>query len=118
MDRALPTYLTSFLLRINGNTPPVPLVQQDAAFEDDHESSLRLPVVSAVKRGLRRLNGVFISARRSSGDGVRRRLEDPDIARRLDALDRELAESAANGGHFNEESLRKPLSSWEAIAAR
>ena len=31
------------------------------------------------------------------GRGVRRRLEDPDFARRLDALDRALAESAANG---------------------
>ena len=31
------------------------------------------------------------------GQGVRRRLEDPDFARRLDALDRELAESAAGG---------------------
>ena len=39
------------LLRVNGNAPPVLQVQRDAVFEDDHESSLRLPVVSAVKRG-------------------------------------------------------------------
>ncbi len=32
------------------------------------------------------------------GQGVRRRLDDPDFAQRLDALDRELAESAAGGG--------------------
>jgi putative transposase len=32
------------------------------------------------------------------GQGVRRRLEDPDFARRLDALDRELAESAPGSG--------------------
>jgi hypothetical protein len=40
------------LLRVNGNAPPVLQVQQDAVFEHNHESSLRLPVVSAVKRGL------------------------------------------------------------------
>ena len=40
------------LLRVNGNALPVLQVQQDAVFEDGHESSLRLPVVSAVKRGL------------------------------------------------------------------
>jgi len=32
------------------------------------------------------------------GQGVRRRLEDPGFARRLDALDRELAEWAVGGG--------------------
>ena len=31
------------------------------------------------------------------GQGVRRRLEDPSFARRLDALDRELAEWAMDG---------------------
>jgi hypothetical protein len=34
-------------------------VQQDTVFEDDHNSSLRLPVVSTVKRCLGRLNGRF-----------------------------------------------------------
>jgi hypothetical protein len=47
------------LLRVNGNAPPVLQVQQDAIFEGDHEFSVRLPVVSAVKRGLGRLNGRF-----------------------------------------------------------
>ena len=47
------------LLRVNGNTPPVLQVQQDAFFDDGHESSVRLPVDSAVKRGLGRLNGWF-----------------------------------------------------------
>jgi len=46
-------------LRVNGNAPPVLQVQQNAIFEDNHEPSLRLPVVSAVKRGLGRLNGRF-----------------------------------------------------------
>jgi len=32
------------------------------------------------------------------GQGVRRRIEDPDFARRLDALDREMAKSAVGGG--------------------
>jgi len=32
------------------------------------------------------------------GQGVRRRIEDPDFALRLDALDREMANSAAGGG--------------------
>ena len=36
------------LLRVNGNAPPVLQVQQDTVFEDNYESSLRLPVVSAV----------------------------------------------------------------------
>jgi hypothetical protein len=31
------------------------------------------------------------------GQGVRRRLDDPNFARRLDALDRELAESTVGG---------------------
>jgi hypothetical protein len=31
------------------------------------------------------------------GEGVRRRLDDPSFARRLDALDRELARSAVGG---------------------
>jgi hypothetical protein len=47
------------LLRVNGNAPPVLQVQQDAVFEHNHESSLRLPVVSAVKRGMGRPNGRF-----------------------------------------------------------
>jgi hypothetical protein len=47
------------LLRVNGNSPPVLQVQQDAVFENNHETSVRLPVVSAVKRGLGRLNGRF-----------------------------------------------------------
>jgi len=45
------------LLRVNGNAPPVLQVQQDTVFEDNYESSLRLPVVSAVKRGRGRLSG-------------------------------------------------------------
>jgi hypothetical protein len=44
------------LLRINGN-PLLVMVQQDAVFEGNHEPSVRLPVVSAVKRGFGRLNG-------------------------------------------------------------
>jgi hypothetical protein len=47
------------LLRVNGDALPVLQVQQDAIFEDGHESSVRRPVVSAVKRGLERLNGRF-----------------------------------------------------------
>ena len=47
------------LLWVNGNTLPVLQVEQDSVFEDDHESSLRLPVVSTVKRGLGRLSGWF-----------------------------------------------------------
>ncbi len=47
------------LLRVNGNAPPVLQVQQDTVFEGNHEPSVRLPVVSAVKRGLGRLNGRF-----------------------------------------------------------
>jgi hypothetical protein len=47
------------LLRVNGNALPVLQVQQDAVFEDGHESSVGLPVDSAVKRGLGRLNGRF-----------------------------------------------------------
>ena len=50
---------TVHILRVNGNAPPVLQVQQDTVFEDDHESSVRLPVVSAVERGLGRLNGRF-----------------------------------------------------------
>ena len=40
------------LLRVNGDALPVLEVQQDAVFEDGHESSVRLPVDSAVKRCL------------------------------------------------------------------
>ena len=47
------------LLRVNGDALPVLEVQQDAIFEAGHESSVRRPVVSAVKRGLERLNGRF-----------------------------------------------------------
>jgi hypothetical protein len=47
------------LLRVNGDPPPILEVEQDAIFEDHHESSLRLPVASAVKRGLGRLSGWF-----------------------------------------------------------
>ena len=47
------------LLRVDGNAPPVLQMQQDAVFKDNHKSSLRLPVVSAVKRVLGRLNGRF-----------------------------------------------------------
>ena len=47
------------LLRVNGNALPVLQVQQDAVFDDGHESSVRRPVVSAVKRGLDRLKGRF-----------------------------------------------------------
>jgi hypothetical protein len=47
------------LLRVDGNAPPILGVQQDAVFENHHEPSVRLPVVSAVKRGLGRLNGRF-----------------------------------------------------------
>ena len=47
------------LLGVNGNSLPVLQVQQDAVFDDGHESSVRLPVDSAVKRGLGRLNGWF-----------------------------------------------------------
>ncbi len=47
------------LLRVNWNAPPVLQVQQDAVFEDNHQPSVRLPVVPAVKRGLGRLNGRF-----------------------------------------------------------
>ena len=32
------------------------------------------------------------------GQGVRRRIEDPDFARRLDALDRGMANSSVGGG--------------------
>ncbi|MCP4898320.1 MAG: hypothetical protein GY906_15205, partial [bacterium] len=46
-------------LRVNGDALPVLQVQQDAVFEDGHGTSVRLPVVSAVKRGLERLNGQF-----------------------------------------------------------
>ena len=47
------------LLRVDGSAPPVLQMQQDAAFKDYHKSSLRLPVVPGVKRGLGRLNGRF-----------------------------------------------------------
>jgi hypothetical protein len=47
------------LLWVNGNASPVLQVQQDAVFEDIHEPGVRLPVDSAVKRGLGRLNGRF-----------------------------------------------------------
>ena len=43
------------LLRFNGNAPPVLQVQQDAVFEDGHESSLRLPVVSDIAPAHQRL---------------------------------------------------------------
>ena len=48
-----------YLLRVNGDPPPILKVEQDAIFENHHESSLRLPVASAVKRGLGRLSGWF-----------------------------------------------------------
>jgi len=44
---------------------------------------------------------------------VRRRLEDSDFARRLEAVDRELAESAAGGGG----SVIRPSSRREEIDA-
>jgi hypothetical protein len=47
------------LLRVNRDAPTVLQVQKDAVFEDNHGPSVRLPVVSAVKRGLGRLNGRF-----------------------------------------------------------
>lgn len=47
------------LLRVNGNAPPILQVQQNAVIEGGHESSVRLPVVSAVKRCLGRLSGRF-----------------------------------------------------------
>ncbi len=45
------------LLWVDGIPPPVGEVEQDAIVEDRHESSVRPPVASAVRRGLGRLNG-------------------------------------------------------------
>jgi hypothetical protein len=47
------------LLRVDGDPPAILKVEQDSIFDNHHESSLRPPVGSAVKRCLGRLSGWF-----------------------------------------------------------